>query len=199
MSEMRSIAAIGMVLLACSSLQAQTPKAVIEGVVINAATHAPVAGARVRLSNGAELESQADVEPVFAKTDAAGRFVFRSLPPDLFILLIRSPGSSPIRPMWPLVFVDLRLVPTPTSTNLENAPAVTVEKSKDRDGTLRAKVTIHLSFYATIDGRVTSPEGLPMEGCVMEMFREVQDESGSGECGDDGRGRVVSHDRVASG
>ena len=171
---MRSSAAIGIVLTAWSLAQAQTPKAVIEGVVINAATHAAVAGAGVRLSTAAELEPQADVEPVFAKTDAAGRFVFKSLTPDLFILLVRSPGSSPIRPMLPFIFMDFRLVPTPTSVNPENAPAVIVEKSKDRDGTLRAKVTIPLSFYATIDGKVTSPDGLPMAGCLMEMFREVK-------------------------
>jgi hypothetical protein len=169
---MRLVAAISIALFACSSAEAQTPKVVIEGIVINAATQAPVAGARLRLvGKGAEFLSHPDVEPMFTKTDAAGRFVFVAPGPDLFILNAQSPGAKS-GPWGTGGFVDLRLAPTPVEFAV-SGPETSIEKSTDRDGTLRAKVTISLSFYATIDGKVTSPDGLPMEGCLMEMFQEA--------------------------
>src|SRR5258708_1415216 len=99
---MRRVAAMWMVLFAWSSLKAQTSKAVIEGVVINAATEAPVDGARLRLAGkGAELGSKPDIEPMFAETDTAGRFVFEGLTPDLFMLQVQSPDAMPIGKYWP--------------------------------------------------------------------------------------------------
>lgn len=106
---MRPVAAMCMVLFAWSSVKAQTPKAVIEGVVINAATEAPVGGVRLRLAGkGAELGSNPDVEPMFAETDTEGRFVFKALAQDLFMLQVESPEAMPIGKYWPFAFVDLR-------------------------------------------------------------------------------------------
>src|ERR1700747_1992680 len=109
---------------------------------------------------------------MFAETDAAGRFVFEGLTPDLFMLQVQSPDAMPIGKYFPFAFVELRVVSTPTPYNIDNGPEATVERSTDRDGTVRAKVRINLSFYASIDGKVTSPDGLPMERCLIEMWRE---------------------------
>jgi hypothetical protein len=170
------IAAAWMALFTWSLLWAQTPKAVIEGIVVNAATKAPIAGASLRLAGKAEEllnHGRTDVEPIFTRSDAAGRFAFESLQPDLFILQIRSPGVAPIGMIGGMAFVDLRVAPGPPTYTSGNGPETAVERFTDPDGNLRAKVTIALSYYATIDGKVTSPDGRPMEGCTIEMYRQV--------------------------
>jgi hypothetical protein len=162
-------AAMWMVLLAWLQVKAQTPKAVIEGVVINADTKFPVAGVRLELAaKSAETESNPQGRLISAKTDVAGRFVFDDLTSDLFLLLVRSPRAVPTG-----ASVDFRSDPLPTPGSRDTGPGTTVERSKGPDGTLRATVRINLSYYAAIDGKVTSPDGLPMERCLIEMFREV--------------------------
>jgi len=56
----------------------------VEGDVVNAATNAPVAGARVKLNQGDE--------PIYTKADAQGHFVFRDLPPGYYNLAVERPG-----------------------------------------------------------------------------------------------------------
>jgi len=75
---------------------------------------------------------------------------------------------------WPFTFVDLSVSPRPVDQPLPDPSGgkVTIAKSTDPDGTLRAKVTVHLSPYAVISGKITSPDGLPMEHCLLEFFQE---------------------------
>jgi hypothetical protein len=167
--DMRRTAAMWMVLLAWLPVNAQTSKAVIEGVVINADTKVPVAGVRLVLAaKSAEGGSGPQEKRIFTSTDAAGRFVFDGLAADVFGLLVRSPGAIPIG-----AWLDLRIDPQPIPFNMDNGPGTTVGRSKDPDGTLRATVSINLSYWAAIDGKVTSPDGLPMAKCLIEMFREA--------------------------
>jgi protocatechuate 3,4-dioxygenase beta subunit len=71
------------------------------------------------------------------------------------------------------MFLDLRLAPAPPLYSPGNWPGTTVERVTDADGTLRAKITISLPYYSTIDGKVTNPDGLPMEGCLVELYKEL--------------------------
>jgi hypothetical protein len=172
---MRRSSATWSLLLAWPLLQAQPPEAVIEGTVINAATKGPISGAALRLAAHADqilARGKIDVEPAFTRTDAAGHFVFKALQPDVFLLGVRSPGTSPPGLLNGRMFVDLRLTPTPPPLD-SNFADMTVEKSTDPDGTVRAKITIALTYYATIDGKVTSPDSLPMEGCLVTLYREL--------------------------
>jgi hypothetical protein len=156
------------------SVGAQVPKGVIQGQVINSVTSAPISGLRLLFFKGQnweELKRPLDGSPVVVHTDESGRFVGVVPEPDIYILKIDRPGVMPTSRMGPLVFVDLRLTPTQPESDF-NLPGITVQKSRDRDGTFRVTVGIKLSYYPTIDGKVTNPDGLAMENCLMQLYRE---------------------------
>jgi hypothetical protein len=158
------------------STWAQTSKAVIEGTVVNAATGAPISGARLNLmAVNEELKQHPDIEPAFTKTDSGGRFRFGNAGRALFTLRAEYPGAFSLgeRGYFPAAFLDFRVSPKPLPFSFPKSPEVEISTTADRDGTPRAKISIKLSFYAVIEGKVTSPDGLAMQGCVMEMFREV--------------------------
>jgi hypothetical protein len=79
---------VPLLLLPLAQIQAQAPappSAVLDGVVVDAATGAPLSRARVRLD-------RRNNELLYAQTDERGRFSFRSLAPGRYFVKAESPG-----------------------------------------------------------------------------------------------------------
>jgi hypothetical protein len=140
------------------------PKAVIDGEVLNAATNAPIPGARVKLE-------QYPAEPLYTKADDQGHFRFADLTPGMYGLRVESPGFL----RFDQYSVDLtmpragtavrRVVSPPTGASNAN-----FTRSTDPDGALHAKATVSLTAQAVIVGQVTDPYGLPMADCQVELL-----------------------------
>jgi len=144
-------------------LSAQSPtatEAVLEGDVVNSVTGAPVSGARIKLDSIA-------AEPLYGKADASGRFFFASTPRGRYQLSVEAPGY--LKP--PSTGVRL-LPPQPAHTVREfRTGTPTVEAAFDANGILRAKVSLSLTPYAVIAGRVTDPDGEPMHDESVEILQ----------------------------
>jgi hypothetical protein len=140
------------------------PKAAIDGDVVNAATNAPIPGARVK------VEQYPD-EPLYTRADDQGHFQFAGLKPGVYRLHVESPGFlasdyNPVNLMIPRAGAALRSVVSSSS----GLPAATAPRSTDPDGTLRARVTVPLTAQVVIAGKVTDPYGLPMAECQVELL-----------------------------
>jgi hypothetical protein len=142
-------------------------RAVVEGKVVASGTGAPIAGARVKL----ELQT----EPIYTRTDAEGHFLFQNLAPALYFVSVESPGflalaSTPVDFTLPRSGGTggggRRVIEVPNASVRRG----TVARSTDPDGTLRATVSAALTAYAAITGRVTDPDGLPLEDCPVEIM-----------------------------
>jgi hypothetical protein len=159
-------------LLTLAHIHAQTPatiRAILEGDVVNAATGAPIGGARVKLDT-------TQTEPLYLRNDAGGHFLFGNLSPALYRLSVEAPGF--LKPA--LTFVDF-MVPHSSAagsaiggahTSTCCLPSATVTRSTDADGTLHARISVPLAAYAVIAGRVTDPDGVPLEDCAVEILRK---------------------------
>lgn len=140
------------------------PKAAVDGDVVNAATNAPIPGARVKLE-------QHPNEPVYTKADDQGHFQFADLEPGVYLLHVESPGFltsdyNSVDLMIPRAGAVIRRSVSSSS----GLPAATVTRSTDPDGTLRAKATVPLTAQVVIAGKVTDPYGLPMAECQVELL-----------------------------
>ncbi len=143
-----------------------TAKAILEGDVVDAATGAPIAGARIK------LQSQ-PAEPLYTRTDEKGHFVFRDLDPLSYGLYANSPGFLPLG----YAIVDFRPLPPFARGRLAGAvvsqyggrSAGKVERSTGSDGAPRATATLRLTAAAAIAGKVTDPYGLPMAEAMIEL------------------------------
>lgn len=141
---------------------AQTPQTgigIIEGDVINASTGAPIAGARVKIDRGP------GADPVFAKAGADGHFVFENFAPPAHMITAESPGF-----LRSMTYLPGRGSYRTSVASANDGPKVEVDLSIDADGTSHVKLSIPLLAYAVITGRVTDPEGLPIEGSSIEVL-----------------------------
>ena len=141
----------------------------MEGDVVNATTNAPIANARVRLSN--------DQTFLYGKVDRQGHFAIANLSPGFYQLTVDSPGYVQSRQ----TLVDLSF-PSPPSGRMmrtitrypdSQAPVAKVNRSIDADGTIRGVVAVPLLAYAMIAGKVTDPYGLPMMNCNIEVLKKT--------------------------
>ena len=161
----RSVSRCALLLLSSlAPVFAQTPAAtmaILEGDVVNSATSAPIAGARVKLGTG-------QAEPVYLRSDAKGHFLFNNLLPAIYLVSVDAPGF--LKPAYPTP-VQFMLPHKSASGSAECCmPGKIVSGSADADGTLHATVSIPLVAYAAITGRVTDPNGVPIENCPVEAF-----------------------------
>ena len=155
--------------LLCLHSQSPAPvQGILEGNVINATAHAPIANARLRLSSGSN-------DPVYGKTDRQGHFVISNLPLAVYQLTVESPGflQSPTSAVdltapKPSPNGALRSIVTSYPPNLR--PQAKVEKSTDADGAVRATATVPLLANAVLTGKITDPYGLPMKNCTVQVL-----------------------------
>jgi hypothetical protein len=156
-------ALLPLVSLAHANAQASAAaKVILEGDVINAATGAPIAGARVKLD-------PRQAEPRYLKSDDAGHFLFRNLAPGEYLWTVEAPGF--LRPPQNIL-LDLTVQPGPVCYAPGSAPASTstVTRSADADGTLHARISIPLTASAVITGTVTDPDGIPLENWSVSVL-----------------------------
>jgi hypothetical protein len=146
----------------------------VEGDVIDAATSAPLSGARVKLEHGQ------DVDPVFGKVDQQGHFVFRNLDPGFYTLVVDAPGfhqsrasidASAPRPVKNGAGVRGVLGGVISGYPQSQVPQAKVSKAVDDDGTVHATVSAPMLAYASIVGKVTDPYGAPLAGAGIEILK----------------------------
>ena len=121
----------------------------IEGVVVDAASGAGLAGARVRTHN-----SGGDI--LDAISDAQGHFRFADLEYGPYVVLARYPGFAGVHPASGSIAVSLEV-----SANINvraNYPQP-------------ARVRIVMQRYAAIVGKVTNSGGFSVEGKTVEAFK----------------------------
>lgn len=109
----------------------------IEGVVSDAATHAPLGKAQVTVSGAIPA-------PLTAVTSADGRFAFHELPEGSYWLNAAKPGYNPPA----TIFAS------------DSNTGVVLNKGEERKG-----VAIALVPGGEIAGRVVDEEGMPIRGC----------------------------------
>jgi hypothetical protein len=147
-------------------LRAQTAAAtgaIVEGEVVNAATSVPIAGAHLKLDPG-------QGEPLYLKSDAEGRFLFRNVALASYSVSVEAPGF--LRPTYPL-YLDLtgpRQSSICPATGCGHAPADPFDISADADGTPHARISIPLTAYAVVTGKVTDPDGVALEGWTVQIL-----------------------------
>jgi len=131
-------------------------RGVIEGRVVNAITHEPLADVQVRLA--LSRFGIGDPEAVFARTDRNGRFELNNLAPDSYYLSARLPSF-----LWPdsdARGAGIDLTRLGGQGNFLFCAGVDVTKTLEKDGALlRAVVEIQMYPAATISGKVTDPNG----------------------------------------
>jgi hypothetical protein len=146
----------------------------VEGDVIDAATSAPLSGARAKLEHGQ------DVDPVFGKVDQQGHFVFRNLDPGFYTLVVDAPGfhqsrasidASAPRPVKNGGAVRGVLGGVISGYPQSQIPQAKVSKAVDDDGTIHATVSAPMQAYASIVGKVTDPYGAPLAGAGIEILK----------------------------
>jgi hypothetical protein len=120
---------------------------IVEGTVTNAVTGAPLAGARVKLCGSVPSE-------VYARTDAAGKYRFTAHFPGGYWLDAEQPGFLTPDELHAHFSIDRSAM------------------SPGADGNMHAVVPIGLTAYAVITGRVTSPDGLPLERYPVSLLRK---------------------------
>ena len=132
-------------LFAAGELAAQVPATtgVVDGEVVDGVTGTPIANARVKLKK--------EPEDLYAGVDGEGHFRFAGLAPAGYSLSVESPGFLPA---------------TPTYVSLVS------DANPEADGLIHAKVTVKLTAYAVITGRVTDPYGMPVEDCQITVDRK---------------------------
>jgi hypothetical protein len=145
----------------------------LEGDIVNSATGAPIAGARIKLE-------RSSAEPAYTRADAHGHFRFGNLDPGVCTLSAGSPGflrSS-------TAYLDLT-APRPDGGSgvfrkfispvgyASAGPAATITKSTDASGTQHAKATVPLLAYGVITGKVTDPYGVPLAETAVEVLAKA--------------------------
>ena len=158
---------------------APAPQATLEGRVVNALDGTPLAGARVQMA-----PVSVSGEPAYAKADAQGHFQFPNLTLGHYSLNAEQPGflRTHERRNSPGGFKLVDLVPPAAGPSgffamgtFEMAGLGTLAKSLGMDGVLRATVTIPLTPYAVIAGKVTEPNGYPRNNCPVAIQSKEND------------------------
>ncbi|HLJ45423.1 MAG TPA: carboxypeptidase-like regulatory domain-containing protein [Bryobacteraceae bacterium] len=141
------------------SAQSQAPTtAILEGEILNSATGAPIPGARIRLGPNSEVA-------VYAKADPHGHFSFENLAPNNYSLSIESPGFQPDERLS----INLSAKSSaPLRCDLADAD---IKRSTDANGTRHISVTLRLVPSAVITGKITDPDGFPVNGGSIELTR----------------------------
>ena len=125
---------------------------IVEGVVTNGVTGAPIAGARVTLES-----HSTEGEPRFARTDPEGRFQFANVYTGVYGVGAEEPGLM--------------------QCDQADRCTVGVTLNADRPG---ATVAISLKPYAVLSGRVTDFSGLPIAGSSVTLVKTVGLPDGTG-------------------
>jgi hypothetical protein len=152
-----------------AQIHAQTPNPpniILEGDVTDATTGTPIAGARIKLETF-------QAEPFYAKADAKGHFVFQGLSATNYYLAAESPGYLEVtnrRADFSARFARGNADP---NTCVIQPGSSGIAKTTDADGTVHGKTPVSLVKAAAIAGRVTDPDGLPMENARIEILRKV--------------------------
>lgn len=165
-----------LLILSPGRMHAQTPAAtiaILEGDVVNSATGAPIAGARVK------VDTQ-QAEPLYSKSDASGHFLFNNLPPNFYRVSVEAPGF--VKPTSTSVDLAVHRAKTTGSAgrisgNANCCVPATVTGTADADGNLHARISIPMVAYAVITGKVTDPNGVPIEGCPVEILMKRPDQT----------------------
>jgi len=148
-------------------------RAIVEGDVVNPVTGAPIAGVRVKLD-------PRQAEPLYLKSDAAGHFVFREVPPALYLWSVDAAGFLLPQPS----FLDLTVPekgPICAAPGSAHTATGGFDTSTDRDGTIHARISVPLTAYAVVTGRVTDPDGMPLEdGSVAFLLKRPVQTAGDG-------------------
>jgi hypothetical protein len=141
-------------------LAAQSPPAtvVLEGVTVNAVTGAPISNARSKLE-----KQPADL---YARADSQGHFQFAGLAPGEYTWSVESPGFLPVDHAF--VFLAASGASRVGAAG-GTAAAATMTEYDAADGTRHVQLTVPLTAYAVIAGRVTDPSGLPLEDCRINV------------------------------
>jgi hypothetical protein len=150
---------------------AAAPTAILEGSVVNAATGAPIAGARIKIETG-------QVEPLYLRTDAGGHFLFRNLLPASYRLSVDAFGF--LQPASAFVdLTDQRPMAIGAAPGGTQPSSGTLAKVTDADGALHARTSVALVAYAVVTGKVTGPDGIPLEDWAIDILkRQPLDKSG---------------------
>ena len=156
---------------------AAAPQAALEGRAVNAVDGAPLAGARVQIA-------AYPGEPIYAKADAQGHFQFPNLAFGQYSLNAEHPGflrtHEPRNSHGGFRLVDLVLPntgpPGMFAMGTFDMPGLgTLTKSIGADGVLRAMVTIPLTPYAVIAGKITEPGGVERAGTGVSILSKQGD------------------------
>ncbi len=143
----------------------QTPaQGVIEGEVRNALGGDPVPGARVKLF-------APNTEARYARAASDGRFRFADISTGTYSVDADAPGflkcGEPRREFIQVVLMPLR----PREARPEaRAACASVTESVEPDGMLRARMTISLTPYGVITGRITDPNGFAVADSPVEVL-----------------------------
>jgi len=162
----RFIAILLLLLVLRSRGQAQAAAtATLEGTIVNAVDGSPIPGARVKTG-------QQFAEPLYARTDEKGHFVFTGLSLGVYYLVAEAPGflrnyeASNQRSPRGLLYL----------ASGGNAPATadidgvgTLTRSPGAHEALHATLAIRLTPYAVITGKVTEAHGVPRAHCAVAV------------------------------
>lgn len=153
---MKLIYLVPLLLLLCRPASSQ-PLALVDGTVTNAATGAPLEGARVK------LDSQGN--SLVTSTDARGHFQFANLQPGQYTIAadlpgFLQPGESGTRTSVVATSLNLR-------RPIDGGPPV------GPDGVPHATVNIPMTPAGAIFGKITEPGGAPCASCRVQLMRKV--------------------------
>jgi hypothetical protein len=129
--------------------------AVLDGNVVEAATGTPLTNVRARIER---------LDPIYAKGDPQGHFVFPGLTPGRYELTVESPGYAP------LSRVQVDLTSPSARGSVANLGNVKFTKRIAEDGTIHGTVIVPLVGQGAIAGKVTDPYGLPAIASNVEVL-----------------------------
>jgi hypothetical protein len=152
-----------MILLALLLSLLQSAAASVEGVVVRAGSNEPVANARVMLvksglSQVELLAGASSIPPV--QTDREGRFVFKSVEPGLYRILLEANGY--VRQEYGQRSFPGIGTPVPLSGG---------EAKKD--------IVVRLTPTGTVAGRILNGEGRPQVAVPVRLLKYVYDSEGN--------------------
>jgi len=141
--------------LAPATAQSSTTLRTIEGVVFDVTTSGGSSEAVVKVEPG-------QMAPVFVRCDGKGHFIVVNVPIRGLTLSVRAPGYLPRSGLSfsldePKEGVKSSFVKTTVTT--------------DDEGRIHMVVSIPLMPSAAIRGRVSDPEGFPIEGCDVNLMK----------------------------
>ena len=166
--QQKLVAAWSLALCACL-VHAQAPSAVpcaIEGTVFATGKHSPIPGARIKLFTDGD-------EPYYTRADQRGQFRIENLAPKAYNLWVEYPGYERNRVsiinLWESQPSTTRPQHCCTPWMIPDQDAGAFTLATDSSGVRRATLTIPLTRSVIISGRVTDPQGAPLEGFSVQL------------------------------